>query len=886
MDREMRSNMAIVNSLEHRKLDSEANSYSQKHAYDEADDGSCKCRGDKHVRNAEANPTENEYFDVAYCCRNGTYELKRSTKCSKLLRGLFAADRLKKNDAPFDCRCGNGLGQLGRARNPFNGDWHSDARCANNKYSQNGCCFGNGVQQLLTVNDHFSLDGTEQISDAIHYSSIGKVHSRQLEETEDSTSDRLSSGLNKLEQNHHKLSSGKSNEHETEDEALCNRSVRSSGGRGEMCVDGKCTGQGAQNAESMSIDELLSKWVGEFGRAQIIHFALTSLAWALEALHTLVPIFADKIPAWRCMQGSACSYETSCSASGSSSSLSCGLCRLSPLAWEWIRKDESTVSEWNLVCQSSYMQGLAQSAFFFGCLLGAGLFGHLSDSRLGRRGALVLACLLNTACGMLTAASPSYGVYTLLRAATGVCSGGLGLTSFVLGTEMIGPSRRTSAAMTSLYFFPLGMLLLVGLAASTAHRSWRFLYIVTSAPSMLYCIFILPFLAESPRWYLVRGRTEDALRVLRSVARRNGTVVPDSIVLRMDVDGEEHAACGHAEGPVIDHNRSNFDHSSKLASTLGNAAISKPNGCSSGTKSSLWMLIPAVGCRSSKQDDRTSKATVLKTEVVGELQLQSVLSERSPSVSVLSNGWSGEGETQKRTDDDGEDPQEKPANGTLMDVFRCRDLRTRMLILIVVWFASAMGYYVFNLNVGNLGTNLTVSVLLNAIAEVPGYAITACFLNRVGRRITVICSLLLTACSTLVGAIVSYQLAAHPTDADQHHHTPHSVAHLRASIQLTCNLVGLFAIAGTYNLLFLYTSELFPTVVRNAALGLANQAGAVGSIIAPIVVFSAHVNTTLPFFIVGGICLISGILAIKLPETLNCPFHETLESMRRASYQP
>lgn len=45
--------------------------------------------------------------------------------------------------------------------------------------------------------------------------------------------------------------------------------------------------------------------------------------------------------------------------------------------------------------------------------------------------------------------------------------------------------------------------------------------------------------------------------------------------------------------------------------------------------------------------------------------------------------------------------------------------------------------------------------------------------------------------------------------------------------------LGIFRIHGTYNLLSVY---LFPTVVRNAALGCATQAVHLGAILAPIVV--------------------------------------------------
>ena len=33
---------------------------------------------------------------------------------------------------------------------------------------------------------------------------------------------------------------------------------------------------------------------------------------------------------------------------------------------------------------------------------------------------------------------------------------------------------------------------------------------------------------------------------------------------------------------------------------------------------------------------------------------------------------------------------------------------------------------------------------------------------------------------------------------------------------MACGVVGIFGVAASYNLLFIYTAELFPTVVRNA----------------------------------------------------------------------
>lgn len=52
--------------------------------------------------------------------------------------------------------------------------------------------------------------------------------------------------------------------------------------------------------ERLSIDNMLSKYVGDFGLAQLVHFVVVSLAWCLEGLHTLVMIFADRQPEWQC----------------------------------------------------------------------------------------------------------------------------------------------------------------------------------------------------------------------------------------------------------------------------------------------------------------------------------------------------------------------------------------------------------------------------------------------------------------------------------------------------------------------------------------------------------------------------------------------------------
>lgn len=112
--------------------------------------------------------------------------------------------------------------------------------------------------------------------------------------------------------------------------------------------------------KKLCIDDMLQRHCGELGPWQLRHFVLTSLAWALEAFHTMVMIFADREPAWNCVSGHGCSVPTTSS-----------VCGLDPGSWEWSGgPGSSTAAEWGLVCDDKYKVGLVQALFFGGCMIG------------------------------------------------------------------------------------------------------------------------------------------------------------------------------------------------------------------------------------------------------------------------------------------------------------------------------------------------------------------------------------------------------------------------------------------------------------------------------------------------------------------------------------
>lgn len=66
---------------------------------------------------------------------------------------------------------------------------------------------------------------------------------------------------------------------------------------------------------------------------------------------------------------------------------------------------------------------------------------------------------------------------------------------------------------------------------------------------------------------------------------------------------------------------------------------------------------------------------------------------------------------------------------------------------------------------------------------------------------------------------------------------------------------------------------------RQTGMGLANTMARLGSITAPLVKMADEVFPALPFIIYGAAPVVSGLVAIFLPETRNTALPETVEEV-------
>lgn len=86
---------------------------------------------------------------------------------------------------------------------------------------------------------------------------------------------------------------------------------------------------------------------------------------------------------------------------------------------------------------------------------------------------------------------------------------------------------------------------------------------------------------------------------------------------------------------------------------------------------------------------------------------------------------------------------------------------------------------------------------------------------------------------------------------------------------VTLSMVGRLGVSCVYAIIALYTAELFPTEVRNSAVGVSSMFGHIGSMMAPFVVdfLGTTVAWYIPTTICGGALFAAAVLVLLNPET-------------------
>ncbi|XP_045449905.1 organic cation transporter protein-like [Melitaea cinxia] len=180
----------------------------------------------------------------------------------------------------------------------------------------------------------------------------------------------------------------------------------------------------------------------------------------------------------------------------------------------------------------------------------------------------------------------------------------------------------------------------------------------------------------------------------------------------------------------------------------------------------------------------------------------------------------------------------------VIDLLRNSYLRKNILVMSLSWFVSGYCHYGVSHFISRLTGNIFINVVANGCICLCGCLFVIPLIKYIGRRKLVIsCNVTSSICLLFIACV------------------PEGV------VSLILGCVGDLFCFMAYIVLYLYCSEMFPTVIRNAAVGISSMMARFGSMIAPFVAdFRTYGKWCAPVAF-GFPLMIGAFLCMFLPET-------------------
>ncbi|KAJ8709431.1 hypothetical protein PYW07_009257 [Mythimna separata] len=175
-----------------------------------------------------------------------------------------------------------------------------------------------------------------------------------------------------------------------------------------------------------------------------------------------------------------------------------------------------------------------------------------------------------------------------------------------------------------------------------------------------------------------------------------------------------------------------------------------------------------------------------------------------------------------------------------------------------IWLVTGVTYFGFNQYISQTSPDPFVSVALAGAIQIPSNIISIWLIRKLGRRLTT------TVFSTLGGIFVIVL-----------YFVPKIFA-----LTLTLGTLGVSCAAIVASTIYIYTSELYPTVIRNMGMGACSTAMRIGSMVAP---FISNTSMTIPWLataIFGLAPILAGLVCFLLPETKGRTLPDSIEDIR------
>ncbi len=157
------------------------------------------------------------------------------------------------------------------------------------------------------------------------------------------------------------------------------------------------------------------------------------------------------------------------------------------------------------------------------------------------------------------------------------------------------------------------------------------------------------------------------------------------------------------------------------------------------------------------------------------------------------------------------------ARANCCDLFKTRNMAIKTLIIYFNWFANSFVYYGLTLNTGNLGGSVMTTFLLNGLTEIPAYTFSLFILLKKGRKLPY-------ASFMIMGGLLLFLTIAVPKET-----FPNDWPIVMLAV------LGKMFITATFAIIYVYSAEIYPTVVRSIGVCSSSSFARVAGGVAPFV---------------------------------------------------
>ncbi|XP_066506405.1 solute carrier family 22 member 7-like [Hoplias malabaricus] len=193
-----------------------------------------------------------------------------------------------------------------------------------------------------------------------------------------------------------------------------------------------------------------------------------------------------------------------------------------------------------------------------------------------------------------------------------------------------------------------------------------------------------------------------------------------------------------------------------------------------------------------------------------------------------------------------------------LDLVRTPKMRRLTMLTGIAWFCVATVSYGIGFNVGSFGLDLYLTQFVYGAIEIPAKLTVYYLLDNIGRRITVVGAMILSAVSLIVNIFIHKDLAV---------------------VRTVIAVLGRGFSSAAFMTIVLYSSELHPTVLRQNGMGYNSFLARLGVAIAPLLLLLDDVWTHLSQVILCSVALVCGFVVHHLPETRHRCLPETVEDI-------